>query len=169
MKTKQMKLFLTGLLFICCTSFMQTGRYPVVKLYAYQQKVSGGANFSSKEKGRAKLQQYAYLLIRSGRSITINEVWIDGYKTTFTTEEVSAPITMEKSIKLGNNSEAETLVPPTTHQVLQVVFMSDDVSEIASSPVRYKNYPLLLQYSENGKTYFLGAKDWTMLSPKVNQ
>ena len=87
-----MKLFLTGLLFICCTSFMQTGKYPVVKLYAYQQKVSGGANFSSKEKGRAKLQQYVYLLVRNGRSITIDDAWINGRSVTFTTEEVSAPV-----------------------------------------------------------------------------
>lgn len=164
-----MKTFLTGLLFICCTSFMQTGKYPVVKLYAYQQKVSGGANFSSKEKGRAKLQQYVYLLVRNGRSITVDDVWINGRRVTFTTEEVKAPVTMEKSIKLGNTSEAETLVPETTHTVMQIVFTSEADPAITSSPSRYRNYPLLIKYSENGKTFFLGAKSWVMLSPKVNQ
>lgn len=164
-----MKIFLTGLLFICCTSFLHSGKYPVVKLYAYQQKVSGGANFSSKEKGRAKLQQYVYLLVRNGRSITIDDVWINGRSVTFTTEEVKAPVTMEKSIKLGNTSEMETLVPETTHTVLQIVFTSEADPAITRSPSRYKNYPLLMQYSENSKTYFLGAKSWTVLSPKVNQ
>ncbi len=164
-----MKIFLTGLLFICCTSFLQTGKYPVVKLYAYQQKVSGGANFSSKEKGRAKLQQYVYLLVRNGRSITIDDVWINGRSVTFTTEEVKAPVTMEKSIKLGNTSEEEILVPETTHTVLQIVFTSEADPAITRSPARYKKYPLLLQYSESGKIYFLGAKGWTMLDPKVNQ
>lgn len=164
-----MKLFLTGLLFICCTSFMQTGKYPVAKLYAYQQKVSGGANFSSKEKGRVKLQQYVYLLIRSGRSITIDDVWIDGRKATFTTEEVSSPVAIEKSIKLSNNPESEILVPSTTHTVLQVLLTSVAETKEGSSPARYRAYPLLLQYTENGKTFFLGAKSWTMLSPKVNQ
>lgn len=164
-----MKPFLTGLIFICCTSFLQTGKYPVVKLYTYQQKVSGGANFSPKEKGRAKLQQYVYLLIRNGRNITIDDVWIDGRSVTFTTEEVKAPVTIEKSIKLGNTSKAETLVPETTHTVMQIVFTNEAAPPMTASPARYKKYPLLLQYSENGKIYFLGAKSWTMLGPKVNQ
>ncbi|MEJ8842467.1 hypothetical protein WG954_08730 [Lacibacter sp. H375] len=164
-----MKTILTGLFFICCTSFLHTGKYPVVKLYAYQQKVSGGANFSSKEKRSAKLQQYVYLLIRNARSITIDEVWIDGRSVAFTTEEVKSPVTMEKSIKLGSDSDVETLVPETTHTVRQIVFTSEASSEKTGSPSRYKNYPLLIKYSENGKTYFLGAKIWTMLSPKVNQ
>lgn len=164
-----MKLFITGLLFICCTSFIQTGKYPVVKLYAYQQKVSGGANFSSKEKRRTKLQQYVYLLVRNGRNITVDDVWINGHSVTFSTEEVKAPVTMEKSIKLGNTSEADILVPETTHAVMQIVFTSEAPPAMTSPPSRYRNYPLLIKYRENGKTYFLGAKSWTMLSPKVNQ
>lgn len=164
-----MKTFLTGLLFICCTSFLQTGKYPVVKLYAYQQKVSGGANFSSKEKGSAKLQQYVYLLVRTGRNITIDNVWIDGRKVTFTTEEVKTPVTIEKSIKLGNSSEADTLVPETTHTAMQIVFTNEASTAMTKSPSRYRNYPLLIQYGENGKNYFLGAKSWAILSPKVNQ
>lgn len=164
-----MKIILTGLLFICCTSFLHTGKYPVVKLYAYQQKVSGGANFSSKEKGRAKLQQYVYLLIRNGRSITIDDVWIDGRSVSFTTEEVKSPVSMEKSLKLGNNAEADTLVPETTHTVMQIIFTNEAAPAMTSSPYRYRKYPLLMRYSENGKTYFLGAKSWTVMDPKVNQ
>ena len=164
-----MKTFLTVVLFIFCTSFLQSGKYPVVKLYAYQQKVSGGANFSSKEKGRSTLQQYVYLLVRNGRTITIDDVWIDGRKATFKTEEVKAPVSMEKSIKLGNSSEAEVLVPETTHAVTQIIFTEINSSGAVSSPSRYRNYPLLIKYSEDGKNYFLGAKSWTALTPKVNQ
>jgi hypothetical protein len=164
-----MKTILTGLLFICCTSFLQTGKYPVAKLYAYQQKVSGGANFSSEEKRKAKLQQYVYMLVRNGRSVTIDEVWIDGRKTTFRTEEVKSPVTMEKSLKLGNNDESETLVPETTHTVVQIIFTADAGTEKISSPSRYRNYPLLIKYSENGKNYFLGTKSWTVLDPQVNK
>ncbi|MBP6686833.1 MAG: hypothetical protein KA160_03155 [Lacibacter sp.] len=166
-----MKPFLTGLLFICCTSFTQTGKYPVAKLYAYQQKVSGGANFSSKEKRRSTLQQYVYLLVRNGKSITIEDVWINGSRATFKTEEVKTPVTIEKSLKLklGNSAEEEILVPETTHAVLQIVFISEATPAITSSPSRYRNYPLLIKYSENGKTFFLGAKSWTVLNPKVNK
>lgn len=164
-----MKIFLTGLLFICCTSFLKNGKYPVVKLYAYQQKVSGGANFSSKEKGRAKLQHYVYLLVRNGRSISIDDVWIDGLKITYRIEDVKSPVTIEKSLKLGNNADMETLVPETTHTVMQILLTADASTEKISSPSRYRNYPLLIKYSEDGKTYFLGSKAWTELSPKVNQ
>ena len=55
---------------------MQTGKYPVVKLYAYEQKVSGGANFSSDTKGRAVMKKYVYLLLRNDRTIEIEKVWI---------------------------------------------------------------------------------------------
>lgn len=168
MLNKKMKTFITVLLFICCTSFLQTGKYPVVKLYAYQQKVSGGANFSSKEKGRAKLQQYVYLLVRNGRSITVEHVWIDGRSVAFKTEETKAPVVIENSIKLGNTSAAETLVPETTHIVMQVLFTSE-TNTATGSPSRYRNYPLLIKYNENGRTYYLGTKSWIMLTPKVDQ
>jgi hypothetical protein len=164
-----MKTFLTGLLFICCSSFTQTGKYPVVKLYAYQQKVTGGANFSSDTKGRAKQQYYVYLLVRNGRSIAVDDVWIDGKRATFKTEEVKTPITIEKSIGFGNKQEDELLVPQTTHTVIQVVFTTEAEPSTTSSPSRYRNYRLLLQYSENDKTYFLGTKNWTVLSSKVNK
>lgn len=164
-----MKTFLTGLLFICCASFTQTGKYPVVKLYTYQQKVSGGANFSSKEKGKAKLQQYVYVLVRNGRSITVEDVWLDGRKATFKPDEVKSPVTIEKSLKLGNNSEVEILIPETTHTVLQIVFTNEETPPAISLPSRYRNYPLLIKYSENGKTYFLGSKSWVELDPKVGR
>lgn len=164
-----MKTFLTSLIFICFTSFVSTSKYPVVKLYAYQQKVSGGANFSSKEKGRAKLQQYVYLLIRNGRNITVDDVWINGHWVAVKTEEVKAPVTIEKSLRLGNNADVETLVPETTHTVMQIVFTSDASTEKISSPSRYRNYPLLIKYTEDGKAYFLGSKMWNELSPKVNR
>jgi hypothetical protein len=164
-----MKTFLTGLLFICCASFTQTGKYPVVKLYAYQQKVTGGANFSSDEKGRAKLQYYVYLLVRNSRNIDVADMWINGRRVTFKTEEVKTPVAIEKSIGFGNKREEDLLVPLTTHTVLQIVLTSEVTPAMTSSPARYRNYPLLIQYSENGKNYFLGTKKWTALDPKVNQ
>jgi hypothetical protein len=164
-----MKLFLTALYFICCTSFLQTGKYPVVKLYAYQQKVSGGANFSSKEKGRSTLQQYVYLLLRNGRNIVIDDVWINGRSVTFKTEETKTPVTIENSLKLGNTAATEILVPETTHNVVQIVFTNEAGADATNSPSRYRNYPLLIKYNENGSTYYLGAKSWIVLNPKVNQ
>ena len=164
-----MKAVVTGLFFLCCTSFTQTGKYPVAKLYAYQQKVSGGANFSSDEKGRAKLQHYIYLLVRKDRSISIDDVWISGRRVAFKTEEVNSPVTIDKSISLGNTPSTETLVPATQHTVMQIVLTSNAAAAMTSSPARYRAYPLLIRYSENGSTYYLGSKSWDLLDPKVNQ
>lgn len=164
-----MKAIVTGFLFLCCSSFVQTGKYPVAKLYAYQQKVSGGANFSSDEKGRAKQQHYIYLLVRKDRTISIDDVWISGRRVAFKTEEISSPVTIDKSISLGNSPATETLVPATSHTVIQIVLTSDAVAAMTSSPAKYRSYPLLLQYSENGTTFYLGSKSWVILDPKVNQ
>jgi len=164
-----MKLFLSGLIFICCTAFLQSGKYPVVKLFAYQQKVSGGANFSSEEKKRSTMQHYVYLLVRNGRTITIDNVWIGTQRVSFKQEEIKAPVRIENSLKLGNNNSEETLVPETTHTVIQIVFTNEPGFVATSAPSRYRNYPLLLQYRENGRTYFLGTKKWTVLNPQVNQ
>lgn len=164
-----MKAVVTGILFLCCSSFIQTGKYPVAKLYAYQQKVSGGANFSSDEKGRAKQQHYIYLLVRKGRTISIDDVWISGRRMAFKTEEVNSPVTIDKSISLGNSPATETLVPATSHTVMQIVLASDAAAAMTSSPAKYRSYPLLLRYSENGTTYYLGSKNWVILDPKVNK
>ncbi|NCU04286.1 MAG: hypothetical protein GXC73_09900 [Chitinophagaceae bacterium] len=164
-----MKAVVASILFLCCSSFIQTGKYPVAKLYAYQQKVSGGANFSSDEKGRAKQQHYVYLLVRKDRTISIDDVWISGRKVAFKTEEVSSPVTIDKSISLGNTPATETLVPATQHTVMQIVLTSSAAAAMTSSPARYRSYPLLIRYSENGTSYYLGSKSWNILDPKVNQ
>lgn len=156
------------LLFVLCSSFLQTGKYPVVKLYAYQQKVSGGANFSSDTKGRAVMKQYVYLLLRNERSIEIEKVWINGSEVPVTTEIVTAPVTREKSVKFGNEAAYETLVPATNHRVLQIVLATEAGLE-KTIPARYRQYPLLIAYKEAGKLYYLGAKNWQQLSPQVNQ
>jgi hypothetical protein len=161
--------WLLFLLFITVTSFTQTGKYPVVKLYAYEQKVSGGANFSSDTKGRAAQRHFVYLLVRNDRAIDIETVWINGREVKQTTEPVQSPVNLEKSIKLGNQSSFETLVPTTTHKVMQIVIGSEPEDDTRTAPSRYSQYPLLIAYKEEGKLYYLGAKSWQKLSPQVNQ
>lgn len=155
-------------IFTTGTSFTQTGKYPVVKLYAYEQKVSGGANFSSDTKGRAVTQQYVYLLLRNNRTIDIETVWINCREVKVTTEIVQSPVNIENSIKLGNQPSVETLVPATPHQVLQI-FIASAPEGTSNAPSRYSQYPLLIAYKEAGKLYYLGAKSWQKLNPKANQ
>lgn len=163
-----MNYFAPLILLVLCTSFLQTGKYPVVKLYAYEQKVSGGANFSSDTKGRAVTKHYVYLLLRNDRTIEIEKVWINGSEATITTNIVQAPVTIEKSIKFGNEAAFETLVPATSHRVMQLLFTAEAGTE-KTIPSRYRQYPLLIAYKEAGKLYYLGSKSWQQLSPHVNQ
>lgn len=156
------------LLLVVCSSFLHTGKYPVVKLYAYQQKVSGGANFSSDTKGRAVMKQHVYLLLRNDRTIEIEKVWVNGHEATVTSEIVQAPVTIEKSIKLGNEAAYETLVPATSHRVMQLLFAAETDTE-KTIPSRYWKYQLLIAYKEAGKLYYLGTKTMTVLNPQVNQ
>jgi hypothetical protein len=165
---EMMKYIPLVVLFVVCSSFLQTGKYPVAKLYAYQQKVSGGANFSSDTKGRAVMKQYVYLLLRNERTIEIENVWINGSEMAVTTETLQAPVTIEKSVKFGNEAAFETLVPATSHRVLQIVLAAETGLE-KTIPSRYRQYPLLIAYKEAGKLYYLGAKNWQQLSPQVNQ
>ncbi len=124
-----MRYFVPLILLVLCTSFLQTGKYPVVKLYAYQQKVSGGANFSSDTKGRAVMKQYVYLLLRNDRTIEIEKLWINGSEAAVTTEIVQSPVTVEKSIKFGNEAAFETLVPASGHRVMQLLFTANPEAE----------------------------------------
>ena len=162
------KYFASIILLLLCSSFLHTGKYPVVKLYAYEQKVSGGANFSSDTKGRAVMRQYVYLLVRNERTIEIEKVWINGSKTAVTTDIVQSPVTIEKSIKFGAEAAFETLVPATGHRIMQLSIADQPGSE-KTIPSRYRQYPLLIAYKEGGKSYYLGSKSWKTLSPQVNQ
>lgn len=162
------KYLLPVLILVLCSSFLHPGKYPVVKLYAYEQKVSGGANFSSDTKGRAVMKRYVYLLLRNDRTIEIEKVWINGCEVTITTDIVQSPVTIEKSIKFGNEAAFETLVPATSHRVMQLVFTAEPDAE-KTIPSRYRQYPLLIAYKEDGKLFYLGSKSWKTLSPQVNQ
>lgn len=143
--------------------------YPVAKLYAYRQKISGGANFSANEKNSEKSAKHIYLLVKQNRTIEIEQVWIDNKPVTFKAEIVNSPITQKTGLSFSGKGPATTLVPATTHTVLQLFVDDMAVTNNEVAPQRYKKYPLLIQYSEAGELYFLGAKNWQLLAPAVKQ
>lgn len=114
------------------------------------------------------MRNYVYLLVRNDRTIEIEKVWINGSEAAITTEIIQSPVTIEKSIKFGNEAAFDTLVPATNHRVMQILFTAEPGSE-KTIPSRYRPYPLLIAYKEAGKLYYLGSKSWKTLSPQVNQ
>jgi hypothetical protein len=168
-KTTIMKLLLIILFTTILSAFTLKAKYPVVKLYAYQQKVSKVANFSSAEKNAPSIRHSIYIEVRKGRNISVDAVWLNGRKTEFSTEEVSTPVMYEKSIKLGKKNELGTLVPATGNNVLQVVVKTSGENPAVTIPSRYRQYPILLEYREGSKQYFLGSKTWEELEPELNQ
>ena len=161
-----MKLFfvLISALFI---SAFNSSNYPVAKLYAFQQKVSGGANFSSAEKNKAKMKYHLYLELKKGREISVETVWINGMQMNFDLEETGSPVTYEKTVTLGKGNQTEILIPATSNKLLRIV-VRDEAGD-KKAPPKYKTYSLLILYREANKSFYLGTKNFSKLLPEIKQ
>lgn len=151
-------------------SFTDKVKYPVIKLYAYQQKVSKGANFSTSDKKTLPtIKQYVFIEVRNNKNITISRVWLNGKKIAFDTLMVNSPFIVEKSVKFGKKAYYDTLVPETKNNIIQIV--TNPALEIASQkiPSCYKKYQLLIEYKAGYRRYFLGSTSLKELDPEVNQ
>ncbi len=164
-----MKFLLTIIFFFLLTAFNHAVIYPVAKFYAYSQKVSKGANFSSAEKNKATYNNRIYIEVKKGRTITVRSLWMNGRKTEFTVAEVSSPVVYEKSIRLGKKAVMDTLVQATENSILQVTMNTAAESSAVTIPSRYRKYPVLIEYLEGRKQYFLGSKTWKEMEPEINQ
>ena len=107
------------LLLLIVSSFTDAINYPVARLYAYQQKVSSGANLTVNDKRVAESAEYIYLLVKQNRNVQVETVWINGKSVSFKTEAVKSPVRVSSGINFSGKA-SETLVPETTHTVLQV-------------------------------------------------
>lgn len=165
-----MKIVLITGIAVLLFAFSNKGKYPVVKLYAYQQKVSKGANFSTSDKKTSPtIKHHVYIEVRENEHITISRVWLNGKKIAFDTLMVHSPVTIEKSVKFGKNAYYDTLVPETKNNIIQVALNYTQQIESQKIPYRFKKYQILLEYKAGYKRYFLGSASFKELDPEVNQ
>lgn len=143
---------------VLLSAFYNGADYPVAKLYAFQQKVSKGANFSSPEKNKPVVKYLVYVEVKKGRAITVKDVWINGLKSVFNMEQVHTPVMYEKTIRLNKNDDQGILIATTDNNLLQIFI--NGAEENKSIPSRYKKYPLLIAYKEGKNAYYIGAKAW---------
>ena len=162
-----MKVLLLAILFFTGTSGHQTaGRYPVKKIYAYRQSVSGGANNVISEPKKENQRYFLYVHPWSGREINIVQVWLEGEAFAFTTQNITTPVRQKESVSLGRKRNTRTLVPGNGSNVVQIQL--GEATNGAVYPAHLKRFPVLLQYEWEGKTYFLGGS-WKQLPAVVRQ
>lgn len=157
------------LLLFVCSSFAGAINYPVAKLYAYRQKVSGGANTTYDKKTKQSNRDYVYLLIKQNRTIQVEQVWIDGAAVHFTTQEVNSPVTIDAGVSLSGKAATQQLVPEITHTVLQIITDKSSNEKAKAKPAKYKRYNVLIQYKEGSSVFFLGTHNPKTIAAIANQ
>jgi hypothetical protein len=143
------------------------GRYPVKKLYAFRQSVSGGANMVVQRQQRPDQRYLLYLQPWPGKEINIINLWVEGTACSFNTQNVATPVVQRETVALGRKKGTRTLVPGNGAEVLEIV-TGTATANGAAYPAQLKTFPVLLQYEFEGKTYYLGGS-WKQLPSIVRQ
>jgi hypothetical protein len=161
-----MKLLLIFLLLTGTAGPDQGGRYPVKKLYAFRQSVSGGTNALLKEQKGPAQRLLIYVKPWPGKEIRAVSLWIEGTARSFTTKVIPTPVVQKESVSLGRKKGNRTLVPGNGNEVLEII----EGAAVSGTPYpsHLKVYPVLLQYEYAGKSYYLGG-NWKQLPSIVRQ
>jgi len=139
----------------------QTGRYPVKKIYTYTQSKVEGVNNPRNQNTRKQTFYRIYLELWSNQKIEITHLWIQSKSCGFQTQTVTSPV------KLSSDTTT-FLVPSSSGEVMEVLKEAESESGTASfkkCPSRYRRFPVLIRYRQNGKIYYLGSFPKTL--PKV--
>ncbi|RXK59224.1 hypothetical protein ESA94_13870 [Lacibacter luteus] len=157
------------LLLLVLSSFTGSVNYPVAKLYAYRQKITSGVNSTFDKKDKTVYRNYIYLLVKQNRQIEVEQVWINGEAVQFKTGEITSPVIIDAGVSLSGKSATETLVPKTEHKVLELITDKNASPDGKMFPRGYRSYQLLIQYKEDGKTFFLGSRFWKTIASSAKQ
>lgn len=142
------------------------GRYPVKKLYAFRQTVSGGANTMMQEQKGTDQRYLLYILPWPGKEVKPVQLWMQGTAYSFRTQIIATPVVQKEVVSLGRKRGSRTLVPGSGTEVIQII--AGDAASGAAYPSHLKTYPVLLQYEFEGKTYYLGG-NWKQLPSIIRQ
>lgn len=119
-----MKMLITIMLF----SLGSAVHAQLPKLYAFTQRVSGGANVgeatmdgnTTVKKKNDGIRQLIYLSLAPGTAeVTVTELWIKGKQYAFTIAEPKGPIMDETGIKMP--SEKRKLLVPAGTRIIQIL------------------------------------------------
>lgn len=153
-------------------------KYPVTKAYAYRQKVSGGINKKGIDANgkliklpSSGINYFLYLEYNPEKQITINNIWIKGVSYNFETEKITLPVVIERSIKLGTKTDADTLVSPSKNEIIgiQPGQINNTVKTTNYIKRLIQNNDVLFVYRCKGKTYYLAVKSFKQLAEEIRK
>ncbi|HMO33666.1 MAG TPA: hypothetical protein PKE63_12565 [Lacibacter sp.] len=148
---------ITHLLLLAGTVSQAQGKYPVKKIYAYSFRVKPGVvQLPAAERRGPVLQYRVYLEPWPGRAVTVNRAWLQGKDVSMVTEKATGPIRKEKAGRLPGQTAYEMLVPGSGNELIEI-FPGVPRENGTPYPRHLRLFPLLLEYSCDGKTHYLGT------------
>jgi hypothetical protein len=158
-------------LFLCLIALVQkvtAQTYPVKKLYAYSQRITGGKSQMIGEPRRSSTIHHLYLEVYTGKQVTVTGLWITGKEFLFETTEAVSPVMMERSLQFRSKKDSVQLVPFTTNHLWQIKKLQPS-TQLQKLPRHLNNYEVVIAYRYNNKTFYVGSKQSTVLQPVLRQ
>jgi hypothetical protein len=163
-----MKMFITLLLF----SLGSTVQAQSSRLYAFSQRVSGGANVGEatmdgnttvQKKTKEGIRQLIYLSLPAGvGEVAVTELWIKGKEYTYTVNEVKGPIMDETGIRMPSQQKKQLV--PVGGRIFQVLPGKEKDPNAKTSPGKMaRDNEVFLCYSMGNKKDKLAVKQFEVL------
>lgn len=161
-----MKQFLLLTFTFLLFSFVQPTNDPLKALYAYKQELKSGVNDGKMKKRPVRFRYRIFLEKKNKEDVVARRIWINGKERFFDFSITPSPVLVEKSFALKNKT-FDTLVPVTANEVLELNVKQEKENGIAM-PLKMKNYELLIEYSWQGKKFYVGDLTMKTIAPRVN-
>jgi hypothetical protein len=149
-------LFLLLVIGISCSSFSQSKG--TIKLYGFQQSVSGGKAPEPNEHGlrvsKGAGKNY-FLYAVSPSRIYPTEIWVEGTRFGVTIKTIEqTPVEYGDEMNIG--SPKKVLIPKTNQKVVQLIPSTTIESKVSSTKAKSlaANNALVVVYKQNGKFYY---------------
>lgn len=158
--------FILLLVLLGGSAFIMQKKFPAKSFYAARQELKQGKNDINKPKSSPRYNYFVFVEAWPGEEISIKNVWLNGKEVGFTTETITTPVLMEKTLQLfANKISYDTLIAATENVVQQIKIKNTITENSSNIPSRFRNFELLIQYTASGKNYFLGSRKMKNLSP----
>jgi hypothetical protein len=161
-----MKQFLLLTFTFLLFSFVQPTNDPLKALYAYKQELKSGVNDGNMKKRPVRFKYRIFLEKKNNEDVVASRIWINGKERFFDFAVINTPVLIEKPFMLKNKT-FDTLVPVTVNEVLEMNVKQEKEKGI-SMPGKLKNYELLIEYSLQGKKFYVGNLKMKTITPRMN-
>lgn len=135
-------------------------------LYAYKQELKSGVNDGNMKKRPVRFKYRIFLEKKNHEDVVARRMWINGKERLFDFAVINTPVQIEKPFMLKSKT-FDTLVHVTANEVVELSVKQEKENGIAM-PVKLKNYELLIEYSSQGKKFYVGNLKMKTIAPRMN-